>query len=258
MVSILMLVYNAPHYVEESIETVHSMTSDVEYELVVVDNASNSETKELLQKLYDEKKIDKLYFNPLNSLFAGGNNIASRISSPNSDYYLLLNSDICIKNPAWLAKLVNLHQNHSCGATAYGAVLATPIRADGYCLLVNKELYDKYLLDENYAWFWGVTKLESQILADGFNIIAVKEHEKYIHHYGGGSGDAFKNAKGMDTEIGAIIKWFNLKKKVEIYKSMDSPSLTNHSYNLWCYLLNELKSIKYHITNNLKKIFKSR
>lgn len=231
MFSILMLTFNAPKYVKESIETVKALTKNVDYELIVVDNASNEETRILLQQLYNDNKIDKLFFNPVNSFFAGGNNIASKMANPSSDYYLLLNSDICVKNETWLSDLLSLHIKEQCGITSYGAVLSEPIRADGYCMLIDKSLYDKYLLDENFAWFWGITKLQSQVITEK-KIIAIQNHENYIHHYGGSSGDAFKKAKGMDTDISEIIGWFRGKNKITVYKSIDASRVSNYIYNM--------------------------
>ena len=155
-VSILMLTYNAPNYVKESIETVKRSTEEVEYELIVVDNASKFKTRHLLKKLHKERYIDKLFLNSENLLFAKGNNIASSFCSEDSDYILLLNSDICIKNPKWLKNLLAIHPTNG-GISAYGLVTYEPVRADGYCLLINRYIFDKYKLDDKYAWFLGNT-----------------------------------------------------------------------------------------------------
>ena len=98
---------------------------------------------------------------------------------------------------------------------AYGAVMSEPIRADGYCLLVEKDLYEKFQLDEKFQWWWSVTKLEAQILNEGKKIVAFKNHENMIHHFGGKSGMGYKDAKGMDITIDKVIKWFK-NGKVEI------------------------------------------
>lgn len=256
VVSILMVVYNAPEYTRESIETVCSMTKGVDYELVVVDNASGNETKELLQKLKSEGKIDRLYFNDTNSFFAGGNNIASKIADKNSTHYLLLNSDVSIKDENWLKKILSFSQENNCAVVSYGAVLYCPERADGYCLLIEKKLYDHYMLDENFAFFWGLTKLESQILAEKRNIVAFRNHEKYIHHYGGGSGDAYKKAKGMDTNISEVMHWFDGKRMVQVFYSIDSCGFINKLYDLYvhsfiCKFLIRIESVFF---NRLKRI----
>lgn len=206
-ISILMLTYNAPKYIYESINTVKTMTVDVDYELIVVDNCSKFRTRYLLKKLYKQKYIDKLFLNKENSLFAKGNNIASSFCSEDSDYILLLNSDVSIKNNKWLRNLLDIHPKNG-GISAYGLVTDEPVRADGYCLLIDRVLFDKYKLDPTYAWFWGVTKLESKILQEKKSIRVVQNHENMIHHYGGKSGNAFKNAPGMNTDIEEIKRWF--------------------------------------------------
>lgn len=217
-ISILMLTHNAPKYVKESIETV-KRTTGVDYELIVVDNASKFWTKRLLKKLDSKGYIDKLYLNPENSLFAKGNNIASTMCSEDADMILLLNSDVRINSDDWLSKLVSIHPAEG-GISSYGVVETEPIRADGYCMLINRDLYDKYKLDEEFAWFWGVTKLESLVLKEGKSIVSVRDHENKIHHYGGKSGKGFKHAAGMGIDIEEVKKWFTTG-KVEIIDHLD-------------------------------------
>ena len=212
--SILMLTHDAHKYVKESIVSVKEKTRDENYELIVVDNASKFWTRMLLKRLQKKAYIDKLYFNSTNALFAKGNNLASTFADENSNFILLLNSDISIKDSKWLSKLIEIHPQEG-GISSFGAVEEEPIRADGYCMLIDKYLYDKYKLDEQYEWFWGVTKLESEVLKEGLRIVAVKNHEKYIHHYGGKSGKGYANAKGLDIDITEVSKWFS-KGKVEI------------------------------------------
>ena len=88
-VSILMLTYNARKYVFKSIWTLAKTGKKVNYELIVVDNASRWPTKIVLAFLRIIGKIDKLYYNGYNSLFAKGNNIASGLADKNSTHYLL-------------------------------------------------------------------------------------------------------------------------------------------------------------------------
>ncbi|WP_418718742.1 glycosyltransferase family 2 protein [Candidatus Allofournierella merdipullorum] len=206
-VSILMLTHNAPQYVKESIETVRSKTEGISYELIVVDNASGLRTRNLLKKFYREGAIDKLLMSKQNLLFAKGNNVASGLCSADSDYILLLNSDVRINNPYWLRNLLSVHPKEG-GISAYGLVTNEPIRADGFCLLIDRSIYDRYKLDDSYAWFWGVTKLESIVLRQGMKVISVKDYENMLHHYGGKSGRAFRHAAGMNTDIEQIRNWF--------------------------------------------------
>lgn len=84
-----------------------------------------------------QKYIDKLVFNTDNSLFAKGNNIASSLSDKSTKYYLLLNSDIEIRNYDWLDKLLAIHPVEG-GISSYGFVKSEPKRADGYCMMIEK------------------------------------------------------------------------------------------------------------------------
>jgi glycosyltransferase involved in cell wall biosynthesis len=225
-VSILMLTHNARKYVKKSIESVYKNTRGIDYELIVLDNASRLPVKLLLQRLKKQGKIDKLILNKENSLFAKGNNIASNYIAEDSDYILLLNSDIEIKEESWLAKLAEICPQG--GISSYGAVDCEPVRADGYCMLIDKNSYRRHRLDEAFAWFWSVTKLQAALLREGKRIIAIKNHEEMIHHFGGKSGKAYKNAQGMQTELSEVIKWFH-NKRITIVNSLEE--LTKLSFD---------------------------
>ncbi|MFV2038594.1 MAG: glycosyltransferase, partial [Paracoccaceae bacterium] len=90
-VSILMLTHNAPDYVARAIDTLRRLTRDVDYELVVVDNASQTATVKLLQAYKENAEIDTLILNQSNTLFAAGNNIAARAAQTRASHFLLLN-----------------------------------------------------------------------------------------------------------------------------------------------------------------------
>lgn len=209
-VSILILTHNAPKYVRLTIESLRRHTKNIDYEVCVIDNASRRPTRLMVKWLYRRKLIDKAVFSSHNSLFAGGNNILSTIADKNADYYLLLNSDIEIKSDDWLSNLLKAHKK---GVTAYGVVEDEPYRVDGYCYLIDVDLYRQYPLDEkNFQWFWAITKQQAQVLSAGYNVQGYKEHEQYLHHFGGRSGGDFRGAEGMNTSAEVSKKWFNGKK----------------------------------------------
>lgn len=84
-VSILMLTYNAPRYVLESIMGVNKLKKKTKnLELIVLDNDSGFTTKLLLKVLKAIGWVDKLVLNPQNDFFAKGNNIASTYSDKDS------------------------------------------------------------------------------------------------------------------------------------------------------------------------------
>lgn len=187
--------------------TVKRLTEGVRYELVVLDNVSDQPTRDLLARLDAQGTIDTLVILDRNSLFAEGNNIAAEHASPEATHFLLLNSDIEVRDKHWLSHLVSQHQ---CGITSYGAARG-PDRVDGYCLLIDADLYRGLKLDIGHQWWWAVTKLQAQVLNAGHSVKGFWQHEKYLHHFGGRSGDAFKNAKGMNVSQEEVYSWFNGK-----------------------------------------------
>lgn len=206
MVSIIMLVYNAPKFVRHSILTLNKLTKGVDYELIALDNYSNMRTRKLLLKLQRKGYIDKIIFEDKNTFFAKGNNTAAKLCAQDSTHILLLNSDVEICDEYWLKKLLDKHEP---GAISYGVCMGEPhVRADGYCFLIDKEIYLKNQLDENFEWWWSVTKLQAQILREGYKVKAVKEHNGQLIHYGKMSGMAWKNSRGMLLEGQEVKKWF--------------------------------------------------
>lgn len=217
-----MLTHNAPSYVYHSIMDVNKTKKETpDLELIVLDNASKFKTRLILRILKAFGLIDKLILNPRNDLFAKGNNLASQHASEDTTHYLLLNSDIKVNNPSCFNKLMELHPKDG-GISSFGAVLKDPIRADGYCMMIDKFLFDKYKLDEDFEWWWSITKIQSQILTEGYKIRAVRNHDDYIYHYGGKSGKGFKDAKGMDIKLSEVISWFdNRKENVEVIYDLE-------------------------------------
>lgn len=204
-VSVLMLTHNAPSYVNLAIRSLAQNTKNVDYELVVVDNASEQVTRECLKQLSNEGLIAKLSLLDHNALFAGGNNIAAHMARTDATHLLLLNSDVEIRHPDWLQNLLAVHKP---GITTYG-VVKDPLRVDGYCLLIDTELYLENLLDEeNHPWVWAVTKLQAAILRHGYSVQGYAEHEAYLHHFGGKSGNAYKSAKGLIVTPEQLLEWF--------------------------------------------------
>ncbi|MBN9123928.1 MAG: hypothetical protein BGO99_01720 [Nitrosospira sp. 56-18] len=218
-ISILMLTHNAPEHVKLSIHSVREHTKDVGYELVVVDNASEAETVSLVTNLHAEGLIDTLKLLDYNSLFAEGNNIAAKLASTDSSYFLLLNSDIEVKSPDWLSHLLAAHKR---GITSYGIAGnpwgsvgndpgKIPLRVDGFCLLIDRDLYEKTPLDEKHQWWYAVTKQQARLLQEGWSVQGYASHEQWLHHFGGKSGTAFKSAQGMNVSQEEVCAWFNGK-----------------------------------------------
>jgi glycosyltransferase involved in cell wall biosynthesis len=168
-VSIHILTHNAPDYVQLTIRSVVERTPNPAYDIVVLDNGSQAATKRRLLEMRRVGYVQRMKFLNRNSLFAEGNNIAALMARDDASHFLLLNSDVEIRHPDWLAKLLHGHRK---GISAYGVVEEPWLRADGWCLLIDSDLYRKYRLDESYQWWWSITKLQAQILKDGYSVRA--------------------------------------------------------------------------------------
>lgn len=106
-VDIVMLTYNNPELSKKSIDSVLNRSFYPNYKLIVVDNASKTETTSILKKYKNNPKVE-LIFNKQNLGFAGGNNVGLKQS--NGDYIILLNNDILV-TPGWISRLI-FHSNH--------------------------------------------------------------------------------------------------------------------------------------------------
>ncbi|MDQ1487326.1 MAG: hypothetical protein QOJ62_3019 [Actinomycetota bacterium] len=202
-VSILVVTYNGGRAVARFLKSIQ-MTTGVQYELVVVDNASRLQTRTLLFLAALRRRIRALVFLDRNTLFAPGVNVALRNADPHTEYVLLLNPDVVIRSPDWLSKMLAVHKR---GATALGFVDGAPwSRADGYCLLIDRDLFSG--LSDDYHWFWAVTRLQADILQAGHAVQAVRSHDNLIVHAGGASGPPPLGARGMDTDPAEVVGWF--------------------------------------------------
>ena len=238
MVSVIMLVHNAKKYTVHSIKTLMETEERDSYELIVVDNDSDKATKKALFQLQQKGYIDKLLYLQENTLFAKGNNIGSLLCSKESKYILLLNSDVEIRNKEWLKLMMKMHPENG-GIVTLGICPKPYLRGDGYALLIDKDLYLKYQLDENFEWWWSVTKLQAVLLKDGYTVIAIQNHNNILYHFGGMSGRAWKDAKGLNTEGEAVKEWF-LNNKIKVISDISVDSDKNVGIKKLFHLQNKL------------------
>ena len=253
MVSIIILTHNAPEYVNLVIQSLRKTKKTIEYEVIILDNGSEKETQQILVDAYLNGYIDKLILEHDNLFFAKGNNRASRIISEKSKYILFLNSDIEIKSEEWLEKILSIHVR---GITSFGLGI-TPkgrIVPDGFCFLIDRDLYEKYPMNEKYEWWYGISYTIVPVLMR-HKVVAVNNFEKYIHHFGGKSGDAWKKAKGMENDATYLDDIYRkCKKQVEVIYDLDREIGNKYPYinvfrgiceDKWC-----LKDIDFEIMVN--------
>lgn len=208
-VCIVVVGYNAFRYSLQMLRSLRQ-TVEVSYEVVVVDNNSGPATRLLWMVGKWERRIQRLALLGENTFFAEGNNIGVSLSSRRTTHVLLLNSDTKILDPRWLRKMLDVHER---GATGLGYVKTQPWpRADGYALLVDKDLYEAFGgLDEAYQWYWSVTGLEARLLTAGYRVAAVEDHATLLLHAWGKSGKSFMKAKTAEHDHELVRSWFHGK-----------------------------------------------
>jgi GT2 family glycosyltransferase len=87
-VSIIIINYNTYNYTSKCIQSVLAYTKQLQFEIILIDNASTECNPELFKKKFPEISLIK---SPTNLGFSGGNNLGLEIAK--GQYILLLNSD---------------------------------------------------------------------------------------------------------------------------------------------------------------------
>jgi len=105
-VSIVILNWNGQKYLEQFLPLVTSYSGDFA-EIIIADNASSDDSILFLKKNYSAIRIIQF---AENLGFAKGYNEA--LKQVQSDYYMLLNSDVEVQ-PNWLQPMINLLENDS-------------------------------------------------------------------------------------------------------------------------------------------------
>lgn len=94
-VSIIIINYNTFKLTSDCLRSVIAQTSDVSYEIILVDNASFECDPKIFKKAFPQIKLIE---SKTNLGFAGGNNLG--IEQSNGEFVLLLNSDTILQNNA--------------------------------------------------------------------------------------------------------------------------------------------------------------
>lgn len=183
-VSIIIVVHNGIEYIKSCLNSLQK-TQYRNFEVIVVDNASDQETREYLHHARNAGQIQKLILNKSNKYFSGGNNIGAKHSSNTSAYLLLLNSDTIINDSTWLSRLV--YSRASKGITSFGFA-SIPFRPDGWCFLVSRELYRELGgISTRFKMNWGITDLTRRAILLKRPVRVLLGHKKFITHLGGKS-----------------------------------------------------------------------
>lgn len=122
-INLHLVTWNRPKITELVIKTIRRNTKRDNYRLVVLDNGSNLETKEMLVRLQDAGMVDEIHSMAVNGgLESARQYLLLNNTFPGDDYFICVDSDCLpprIKDGKdWVENLVELMQKHE----DYGAI----------------------------------------------------------------------------------------------------------------------------------------
>jgi len=109
-VSIIITSFEAAQYLDYCIASVLQYTGKESYEVIVVDNASSTETVTLLNKLEENHDNIKVIYNPSNTGFTYASNQGIQAARPDSDI-ILLNNDAVVTE-GWVPAMQDVLSHH--------------------------------------------------------------------------------------------------------------------------------------------------
>jgi GT2 family glycosyltransferase len=214
-VYIIILSYNGSRWLEACLASILA-TEYPNFKIILVDNASNDNSLELVRRQYPQVTV---IVNNHNYGFSEGNNIGIRHAlSSGADYVVLLNQDTRVR-PQWLGELISVgesderigilgavqlrYDNDDFNSWTMSAMrehlgeLKNPTRpltrswipvewVEGSCFAIKREVLEKIgLLDPIYFAFYEEIDFCRRASYHGFSVALVPRSR--IHHYRGGS-----------------------------------------------------------------------
>lgn len=110
--SIIIVTFNNPVITKLCLQSLLANTDYSNYEVIVVDNSSDSETVSYLKKVSRLYSRIRVIYNDRNLGFAAANNQGLKVAT--GEILVLLNNDTIV-SPGWLAKLVKHLENRTIG-----------------------------------------------------------------------------------------------------------------------------------------------
>lgn len=112
-ISVIVIHHNQPEYLNLCMQSMHIMSHMNNYEVIVMDNASNQESQDYLDMLQSEGV--HVHRQEKNLRWSRAANLGVEVADPGSSYYVFMHADTVVLNPSWLDVLVNASQGRDAG-----------------------------------------------------------------------------------------------------------------------------------------------
>jgi len=207
-VSIVILNHQHPEVIDVCLRSLDRFETGVAYEVVVVDNGSEPAVVEELRQHRDAGRITTLVENPVNSMFSEGNNIGVRHTNPESEFILLLNSDVAMIREDWLTKLLGWMDGtteYRPTVWAFNPTKPSPgprdivsagwshdinvsgrVRPEGWCCLFRRTVWRD--LSPDFPWHYGFEEAVTLSVRAGARCGVLFNYAPFMVHREGGSG----------------------------------------------------------------------
>ena len=185
--TIIIVTFNAFNYVKKCLDSVLKNTSRT-HEIIIIDNKSDLKTREYV-KSFSSFENFKVILNDKNVLWCPACNQGFKNASPDTKFFVLLNSDVEIHNNDWIFQLQKpMLENELIGQTGtkynFQPLMPTYGALDGCCLMIRKTLLDAIgHFDEDYPWNGAPFIFTQKAWKQGIKYYHVDEH-KIVTHYG--------------------------------------------------------------------------
>ena len=281
IVSIIIPSKDNPDLLKQCVETIRHITSYKKYEIIIVDNGSSQQNRNIIEKFLKEYgckyKYKKQIFN-----FSRMCNLG--VTFADGEYVLFLNDDVEVLQPNWLARLLGQAQQNHTGAV--GAKLYYPnttiIQHDGVVNVKNGPAHLFLKEDDKEEHYYNWNRVDCNFLAvtgacllvekkkfeavGGFNeelAIAYNDVDLCFKLYEKGYYNVLRNdviayhheslSRGIDTLSES--KFARLNKERELLYTMHplfrgyDPFYSSYFYNNVCFELfvENKKGVKYYL-----------
>lgn len=113
-VSVIVVHHKRPEYLNMCIQSIHVMSNLNNYELIVVDNASDDpDTPEYLDAI--EAEGIKVVRNKENMFWSAAANQGVAVADKNSKYLIFLHCDTVVLNQSWMDVMINVSESKNSG-----------------------------------------------------------------------------------------------------------------------------------------------